>query len=82
MVASGKADLECANTTQTLTRLANVDFSNLIFVDGGGFLVKSDSPINQLTDMAGKKIAVLSGHDHRDAPARTRCSGASSMRRW
>jgi hypothetical protein len=30
MVASGKADLECANTTETLTRLANVDFSNLI----------------------------------------------------
>ena len=40
MVATGKADLECANTTQTQTRLANVDFSNLIFVDGGGFLIK------------------------------------------
>lgn len=61
MVASGKAELECANTTQTLTRLANVDFSNLIFVDGGGFLVKTDSPVNKLTDMAGKKIAVQKG---------------------
>ncbi|MFO1311447.1 MAG: amino acid ABC transporter substrate-binding protein [Burkholderiales bacterium] len=61
MVASGKADLECANTTQTLARLANVDFSNLIFVDGGGFLVKVDSPVNKLTDMAGKKIAVQKG---------------------
>ena len=61
MVASGKADLECANTTQTLARLANVDFSNLIFVDGGGFLVKSDSPINRLSDMSAKKIAVLKG---------------------
>ena len=61
MVASGKADLECANTTQTLARLANVDFSNLIFVDGGGFLVKSDSPINRLSDMGAKKIAVLKG---------------------
>ena len=61
MVASGKADLECANTTQTLARLASVDFSNLIFVDGGGFLVKSDSPVNKLTDMGGKKIAVLAG---------------------
>ena len=36
MVASGRADLECANTTQTQSRLANVDFSNLIFIDGGG----------------------------------------------
>jgi glutamate/aspartate transport system substrate-binding protein len=61
MVASGKADLECANTTQTLARLASVDFSNLIFVDGGGFLVKSDSPVNKLTDMGGRKIAVLAG---------------------
>jgi len=61
MVASGKADLECANTTQTLARLASVDFSNLIFVDGGGFLVKSDSPVNKVTDMGGRKIAVLAG---------------------
>ncbi len=61
MVASGKADIECANTTQTLARLANVDFSGLVFVDGGGFLVKSDSPINKTGDMGGKKIAVLAG---------------------
>src|SRR5262249_17276712 len=59
MVQSGRADIECANTTQTLSRLANVDFSNLIFIDGGGYLVKNDSPINKTTDMAGKKIAVL-----------------------
>ena len=61
MVASGKAELECGNTTQTQTRLAVVDFSNLIFVDGGGFLVKSDSSINRIADMGGKKIAVLKG---------------------
>jgi glutamate/aspartate transport system substrate-binding protein len=61
MVASGKADLECGNTTQTQTRLAVVDFSNLIFVDGGGFLVKTDSPINKISEMGGKKIAVLKG---------------------
>jgi glutamate/aspartate transport system substrate-binding protein len=61
MVAAGRADLECANTTQTQSRLANVDFSNLIFLDGGGFLVKSGSPINQIPDLAGKKIAVLKG---------------------
>lgn len=61
MVASGRADLDCANTTQTQSRLANVDFSNLIFIDGGGLLVKAGSPINQVTDLAGKKIAVLKG---------------------
>ncbi|MBK9114815.1 MAG: amino acid ABC transporter substrate-binding protein [Betaproteobacteria bacterium] len=61
MVASGRADLECANTTQTLARLGSVDFSNLIFVDGGGFLVTVASPINGLADLSGKKIAVLAG---------------------
>jgi ABC-type amino acid transport substrate-binding protein len=61
MVASGKADLECANTSETLARLATVDFSNLIFVDGGGFLVTVDSTMNSLSDMGGKKIAVQKG---------------------
>ena len=61
MIASGRADLECANTTQTQTRLANVDFSNLIFIDGGGFLVRAGSPVNEFADLAGKRIAVLKG---------------------
>jgi len=61
MVASGKADLECANTTQTLTRLGVVDFSNLIFIDGGGLLVKSDAPFTKISELSGKKIAVLKG---------------------
>ena len=61
MVATGRADLECANTTQTQTRLANVDFSNLIFLDGGGLLVMAGSPISKIPDLAGKKIAVLKG---------------------
>lgn len=61
LVASGKADLECANTTQSLTRLQQVDFSNLIFVDGGGFLVRADSSVNGFGDLAGKSIAVTTG---------------------
>lgn len=61
MVASGKADLECANTTQTQSRLKDVDFSNLIFVDGGGFLVRADSAVNGYGDLAGKSIAVTTG---------------------
>jgi len=60
-VASGKADLECANTTESLTRLKDVDFSNLIFVEGGGFLVRRDSDINGFGDLAGKSVAVTKG---------------------
>ncbi|HXX86449.1 MAG TPA: amino acid ABC transporter substrate-binding protein [Casimicrobiaceae bacterium] len=60
-VATGKADLECANTTASQSRMKNVDFSNLIFVDGGGFLVRSDSSINNASDLAGKSVAVTAG---------------------
>lgn len=59
MVKAGRADLECANTTQTLQRLNDVDFSNLIFVDGGGLLIRVDSTVNRAADLAGKKIAVI-----------------------
>jgi ABC-type amino acid transport substrate-binding protein len=61
MVAGGRAELECANTTQTQTRLASVDFSNLIFIDGGGLLVIAGAPINRIADLAGMHIAVLKG---------------------
>jgi len=61
MVASGKADMDCANTTMTQTRLKDVDFSNLIFVDGGGFLVTVDAPVNRFTDLGRKKSAVIKG---------------------
>jgi ABC-type amino acid transport substrate-binding protein len=60
MVATGKADLDCANTTQTIARLDNVDFSSLIFLETGGFIGRKDSPA-KLGDMGGKKIAVLKG---------------------
>jgi ABC-type amino acid transport substrate-binding protein len=61
MVASGKADMECGNTTQTLARLAHVDFSNLIYLDSGGFIGRSAAPIARIADASGKKIAVLKG---------------------
>jgi glutamate/aspartate transport system substrate-binding protein len=61
MVANGKADLECANTTASQTRMKDVDFSNLIFVDGGGFVVRTDSTIMGFPDFASKTIAVTAG---------------------
>jgi len=72
MVASGKADMECANTTVTLTRLKDVDFSNLIFVDGGGFLVAANAPINRFTDL-GLSVFVSKFNDAKHTAGR-RCS--------
>ncbi|QLQ25412.1 MAG: amino acid ABC transporter substrate-binding protein [Dechloromonas sp.] len=61
MIATGKADLECGNTSQTLARLANVDFSGLTFIDAGGIMIRADSPFHSMADLDGKKIAVLKG---------------------
>jgi glutamate/aspartate transport system substrate-binding protein len=61
MVASGKADLDCANTTATQTRMREVDFSSLIFLDGGGLIVKAGPTIQKFTDLGGKNIGVIAG---------------------
>ena len=61
MVASGKADLDCANTTATQTRMREVDFSSLIFLDGGGLIVKAGPAIQKFTDLGGKNIGVIAG---------------------
>lgn len=61
MVASGRADLDCANTTATLTRMQDVDFSSLIFLESGGLLVKDGGPVKQFADLSGHSIGVISG---------------------
>jgi ABC-type amino acid transport substrate-binding protein len=58
LVRQGRVDLECGTTTTTLARQEQVDFSNPTFVDGGGLLVRVDSKVWQLKDLAGKKVAV------------------------
>ena len=47
-VANAEADIECGTTTMTLERQRQVDFSNVVFVESGGILVKSDSGIDPL----------------------------------
>jgi polar amino acid transport system substrate-binding protein/glutamate/aspartate transport system substrate-binding protein len=61
MVAAGKADLKCADKTATQSRLSTVDFSGLIFVDAGGFLVNAGASIQKLADLGGKRIGVIGG---------------------
>lgn len=60
-VAKGQADMECSSSTVTLSRLKQVDFSNYIFVETTGLLAKSGSGNRSLSDMSGKKIAVVAG---------------------
>src|SRR5262249_55408033 len=57
----GKADMECGSSTMTLGRMKEVDFSNIIFVQSTAIAVKRESNIRSFADMAGMKIAVVSG---------------------
>lgn len=60
-VVNGTIDLECGSTTNTLTRQEQVDFSHMIFVDGGSLLAKTTAKIASFQDLSGKKIAVIPG---------------------
>jgi glutamate/aspartate transport system substrate-binding protein len=60
-VSGGQADLECGSSTITLGRMKEVDFSNIIFVESTGVVVARAANFQTLADMAGKKIAVISG---------------------
>jgi ABC-type amino acid transport substrate-binding protein len=60
-VVQGRVDIECGTTTRTLTREEKVDFSSMIFVDGGSFISKARAKISALKDLAGKKLSVIPG---------------------
>lgn len=60
-VAGGQADMECGSSTVSLTRMKQVDFSNYIFVESTGLLVKEASGLRSFAAMAGKTIAVIAG---------------------
>jgi len=58
-------------TTISLARMANVDFSVPIYVDGGAVLVGTRSKLAKLADLKGKRIAVIPGTTTEQALART-----------
>src|SRR5215471_15510364 len=66
-VASGKADMECGSSTVTLGRMKEVDFSNFIFIESTGIVVRKAANIGSFADMAGKKIVVASGTTNEQA---------------
>jgi ABC-type amino acid transport substrate-binding protein len=55
----GTIDLECGSTTVTFTRMEQVDFSFLTFVDGGSLLSTTASKISAVSDLGRKRVAVI-----------------------
>lgn len=62
-VQSGEVDLLSRNTTWTLSRDTSVgmEFAPIIFYDGQGVMVTQASNIEQVEDLDGKSVCVLSG---------------------
>ncbi|HXX30401.1 MAG TPA: amino acid ABC transporter substrate-binding protein [Myxococcaceae bacterium] len=61
LVRKGQVDLECGTTTATLSRMDQVDFSNPVWVDATGLLVRKSLGARTLGGLAGKSIAVVAG---------------------
>ena len=68
-IANGKADMECGASTVTLTRMKQMGFSALTFVDGLGLLIRATTQGNSLADLGGKKIGVIAGTSNQSALA-------------
>jgi len=60
-VAQGRADMECGSSTVTLSRLKQVDFSSYIFLESTGLVAKTVTGVRSLSDLGGRKIAVITG---------------------
>ena len=58
---SGKIDLECGNTTQTLSRRADFDFSVMTYVDGASLLFLKGEKPKTLVQINGQRVAVVAG---------------------
>jgi len=58
---SKKIDLECGNSTQTISRRADFDFSVMTYVDGASLLFRKGEVPTNSDHMAGQRIVVVSG---------------------
>lgn len=61
MVKIGMADLECGATTNSVARQKQVSFSNTFYVAEVKILVRKNSGIRTVADLANKKVVTTSG---------------------
>src|SRR5262245_12449716 len=69
LVQKRQVDMECGSTTATLSRMELVDFSSPVFVDTTGLLARKAANVKSLSELAGKRIAVVAGTTNEKALA-------------
>ena len=61
LLVNGTTDINCATTTNTLTRQRQVDFLATMFITGNRILTKKGSGIHEIEDLKGKRVSVDQG---------------------
>ena len=67
VIRKGEAEMECGTTTATLSRMEQVDFSNPVWVDVTGLIVRKSVGAKAIGSLAGKSIAVVAGTPNQKA---------------
>ncbi len=60
-IAGGRADLECGSTTNNAERRQQVAFTVPHYITGARYLVRADSPVQNLPEFEGKKLVSTKG---------------------
>jgi polar amino acid transport system substrate-binding protein len=60
LITSGRVDLVISTFTYTRDRDTRIDFSRAYYKAGGKLLVRNDSPIRSLSDLAGRRVVTTS----------------------
>ncbi len=61
LLTNGRVDMVISTFTYTADRDTRIDFSRAYYKASGRLLVKNTSPIQKLSDIAGKRVATTSG---------------------
>jgi polar amino acid transport system substrate-binding protein len=61
LITNGRVDMVISTFTYTADRDTRIDFSRAYYKASGRLLVKNNSPIQKLGDIAGKRVATTSG---------------------
>jgi ABC-type amino acid transport substrate-binding protein len=67
LVAQGKADMECGSSTMTLSRMKQVDFSSVTFVESTGIVMRNSTGVTNASELNGQKIAVAANTSNESA---------------
>lgn len=80
MVEEGKADLECGSTTNNAERRQKVAFTVPHYIAGARYLVRADSPIQEMRDFQGRTLVSTEGTTPLKAATRLNTEHALGMR--